>query len=37
VLYVATLYIGHFLLLEGPVPTRVFYPGRCGIRIQIPR
>jgi hypothetical protein len=28
----ATLSIGLYLLLEGPVPTRVFYPGRCGIK-----
>jgi hypothetical protein len=30
-LYVATLSIGLYFLLEGPVPTRVFYPGQCGI------
>jgi hypothetical protein len=33
VLYVATLSIGLYLLLEGPIPTGVSYPGRCGINL----
>jgi hypothetical protein len=31
----ATLSIGLYLLLEGPVPTSVFYPGRCGINFEM--
>jgi hypothetical protein len=29
----ATLSIGLYLLLEGPVPTRIFYPGRRRINV----
>jgi hypothetical protein len=31
----ATLSIGLYLLLEGPVPTRVFYPARRRINLRI--
>jgi hypothetical protein len=33
VLYVATLSIGLYHLLEGPVPTRIFYPARRRINL----